>query len=93
MTAVRFPVGGNFSLFHNIQTATEAHPASYLTGTGLLPGAKVAGGEDDHSPPFGAKVKNDDAIPPPPLCRHDISLNYIIKNRDNFVFVHDIEHI
>jgi hypothetical protein len=27
---------------------------------------KMAGVDDDHSPPFGAKVKNGEAIPPLP---------------------------
>jgi hypothetical protein len=52
---VRVPVGtGNFSLHHRVQTGSGVRPASYPMGTrGSLPG-----GEADHSPPSGAKVKN-----------------------------------
>jgi len=42
---VRFPAGaGNFSLNYRVQNGSEAHPASYLMGTGgSFPGGKAAG--------------------------------------------------
>jgi hypothetical protein len=44
---VRFPAGGgNFSLYHGVQNASGAHPASFSMG------------EADHSPPSSAEVKN-----------------------------------
>jgi hypothetical protein len=41
---VWFPVGaGNSSLWHSVQTGSEAHPASYPMGTGgSFPGGKAA---------------------------------------------------
>jgi hypothetical protein len=46
------------SLF--VQTGSEAHPASYPMGTGVLfPGVKRSWRRDtDHSPSFSAVVKN-----------------------------------
>jgi hypothetical protein len=42
---VRFSVGArDFSLLHSVETASGAHPASYLMGTGgLFPWDKAAG--------------------------------------------------
>jgi hypothetical protein len=42
---VRFPaVAGDFSLHHRVQNGSEAHPASYPTGTrSSFPGGKAAG--------------------------------------------------
>jgi hypothetical protein len=42
---VRFPAGAkDLSLHHRIQNGSEAHPASYPTGTrGSFPGGKAAG--------------------------------------------------
>jgi hypothetical protein len=42
---VRFPAGaGNFSLHHRVQHGSEAHPASYPTGTGgSFAGGKATG--------------------------------------------------
>jgi len=35
---------GNFSLHHNVQTGTVAHPTSYPMGIrGIFPGVKTAG--------------------------------------------------
>jgi hypothetical protein len=58
-----------FSLFHNLQTGSGAHPASYPMGCGgglFSPGLKRSRREADHSPPSMAKVKNGGAIPPLP---------------------------
>jgi len=43
-SAVRSPAGfWNFSLHHRVQNGSEAHPASYTTGTeGSFPGGKAA---------------------------------------------------
>jgi hypothetical protein len=42
---VRFPAwAGNFSLHHRLLNGSEAHPASYLMGTGgSFPGGRAAG--------------------------------------------------
>jgi hypothetical protein len=51
--------GQEFSLHHRIQTGSEANPASYPVGTGVLsPEVKRPWREADHSPPSSAKVKN-----------------------------------
>jgi hypothetical protein len=44
MIRVRFLMGsGNFSLQHDVQTSSGAHPASYSIGTrGSFPGGKMA---------------------------------------------------
>jgi hypothetical protein len=40
--------------------ANWTHPPSYsMGGEGLFPGVKVAGLEDNHSPPSSAKFKNE----------------------------------
>jgi hypothetical protein len=45
MIGVRFPTGaGNFSLLHQVQTSSGAHPDSYPMGRGCsFPGGKEAG--------------------------------------------------
>jgi hypothetical protein len=45
VSRVPFPAwAGNFSLHHRVQNGSEAHPASYPTGTrGSFPGGKAAG--------------------------------------------------
>ena len=40
-----------------VQTASNAHPASYTVGTGSLPGVKRPGRGVDHPPPSSAEVK------------------------------------
>jgi hypothetical protein len=46
-----------FSLLHNIETSSGAHPATYPMVSGVLTsGVKQPGHEADHSPPWGAKV-------------------------------------
>jgi hypothetical protein len=57
---VRFPAGaGNFSLHHNVQNGSGAHPSSYPMGNrGSFRGVKRPGREADHSPPSSAEVKN-----------------------------------
>ena len=51
-----------------VQTDSEAHPASYTTGTGSFPGVKRPGYGADHSPPSSAEVKEKSrAIPLLPL--------------------------
>jgi hypothetical protein len=59
-SGVRFPAGArNFSLHHRVQNGSEAHPASYPTGTrGSFLGVKRPGREADHSSPSSADVKN-----------------------------------
>jgi hypothetical protein len=65
---VRFPAGRiNFSLFHRVQTGSEAYPTSYSTGTGaFFPVIKRQGRDADHSSPSSAEVKNGGAILPLP---------------------------
>jgi hypothetical protein len=59
------PDNARFFVLHSIQADSEAHPASYPTGTGdSFPGEQAAGGEADRSPPYNAKVKKGGAIPP-----------------------------
>jgi hypothetical protein len=59
MTGVQFPTEQVFSLRHNVQTDSGAHPASYPRATGVLSsGVKRPGREADHSPPSSAEVKN-----------------------------------
>jgi hypothetical protein len=59
--------GQDFSLLHNVQTDSGAHPAFSPMGTGGdFPGAKWPGREADHSPPSNAEIKNDGVIPPLP---------------------------
>jgi hypothetical protein len=44
MALVRFPVVQLFSLLHNSQTDSGAHPVSYTIGTGvILPDIKAVG--------------------------------------------------
>jgi hypothetical protein len=50
-------------LFHNVQTGSEAHAASYTMGTA---GVRRQGHEADHSPPSSTEIKNGGAIPPVP---------------------------
>ena len=40
-----------------VQTGSEAHPASYIMGTGSFPGVKRPGCGFDHPPPSNAEVK------------------------------------
>jgi hypothetical protein len=63
---VRIPAGEtDFSLFHNVQIGSGAHPESYLMDTeGSFPGLKRLGREADHSPLSSAEVKNGGTIPP-----------------------------
>jgi hypothetical protein len=51
----------DFSSRFYLQTGSEAHPASYLMGTGgPFPRGKAQPGHDaDHSPPSSAEVKNE----------------------------------
>jgi hypothetical protein len=65
---VRFLTVQDFSFLHSVQTDSEAHPASYTTGTGggIYPVVKWQERETDHSPSSGATIKKDGAIPPLP---------------------------
>jgi hypothetical protein len=64
---VRNPAVARFFLFHNVQTGSGAHPASFPLGTGgPLLGVNRPGREADHSPPSSAEVKNVGARPPLP---------------------------
>jgi hypothetical protein len=59
-----FQEGQDFSLLHNVQTGSKAHPASYPVGTGTISrGVKRPGLEADHSPPSSAEVKSGRAMP------------------------------
>jgi hypothetical protein len=54
----------DFSLFHIIQSGSEAHPAFYPVGTSTFSlGVKGAGHEVDHLLPSNAGVKDGAAIP------------------------------
>jgi hypothetical protein len=48
---------------------------------GFFPTIKRQGREADHSLASNAEVRNGGAIPPLPICLHDIALDYIIKQR------------
>jgi hypothetical protein len=63
---VRFPEIQKFSLLHNFQTGSEAHPSSYTIPGTLSPGVKGQEREADNSPPSSTKVKKGGAIPPLP---------------------------
>jgi hypothetical protein len=57
----------DFSPLHRVQTACEAHPASYSMRTGdSFPEVKRLGRDADRSPPSNAELKNGGAIPPLP---------------------------
>jgi hypothetical protein len=51
----RIPVGARFS--SPVQTGSEAHPASYIMGTGSFPGVKRPGYGVGHPFPSSAEVK------------------------------------
>jgi hypothetical protein len=73
---VRFPERQNFNLLYSVQAGSGARPASYPMGTGGdFPGVERPRSEADHSPPSNAEIKNDEAIPPIPLCLYGIVLN------------------
>jgi hypothetical protein len=68
--------GERFSLLHNVQTSSEAYPATYPMGTGdSFPGVNRQVYEADHSPPSSVEVKNGGAMPSNPIRLHDIVLN------------------
>jgi hypothetical protein len=71
MAGVRFPALQNFYPLRSVQTVYGAHPASYRMGAGV----KRQGPELDHSPPFGAYVKNGRAIFSFPIRLHGVVLN------------------
>jgi hypothetical protein len=67
--------------FSNVQTGSEAHPASYQVGTGgISPGIKRPGCEAEHSPATSGEVKN--------ACSYTSTPQYVlgtwslIKHRD-----------
>ena len=53
----RNPVGARFSAL--VQTGSEAHPASYTTGTGSLQGVRRPGRSLDHSPHPAPRLKKE----------------------------------
>jgi hypothetical protein len=62
---IQSPTGAeDFSSSPCVQTGSEAHPASYLVGTGgPFRGGKARPGRDaDHSPPSSAEVKNEQEL-------------------------------
>jgi hypothetical protein len=55
----RFQARNDFTLHHNVQTGSGAHPASYPMSTGVLSwGVKWPGREANHSPPSSTETKN-----------------------------------
>jgi hypothetical protein len=48
-----------YYFLQDVQTSSEAYPASYSLGTGILSVGKMARSETDHSSPSRAKVKNE----------------------------------
>jgi hypothetical protein len=72
----------DFSVFHNVQTGSGAHPASYPVGTI----GSFFRREGDHSPPYSAEVKNSGAITPLPIHLYGttlrLTLNYNINVGD-----------
>jgi hypothetical protein len=55
---IRFLAGQDFSLLHNVQTGSGAHPASYPMSAGAISArVKRPGLKDDPSPPSSAEVK------------------------------------
>jgi hypothetical protein len=77
---------GKFSLYHRVQTASGAHPSSYLMGTkGLSPRVKRPPElEADHTPPRSADVTNtwSSTSTPPYVFMARCST----KHGDNFTF-------
>jgi hypothetical protein len=63
---VRFHAGvREFYVLHNVQTGSDALPASYPMGTGVpSPEAKRPGREADLSSSSSVEVKNGGALPP-----------------------------
>jgi hypothetical protein len=64
---VRFPSRRDFSLSHNVETGSEAHPPFYSMGTGIdCQEVKRPELEADHSISSVAEVENDGAVLPLP---------------------------
>lgn len=63
------------------KTSSGAYPASPIQRVlKLFPGVKQPGHEGDHSPPFGAEVKNEYSYTSTlAICLHGV-------DRDNFTF-------
>jgi hypothetical protein len=55
-------MGARFST--PVHTSPEAHPASYIMGTGSFPGVKWLGSGVDHPPTSGVEVKERVALYP-----------------------------
>jgi hypothetical protein len=72
---IRFPGGtSDFSVFHNVQTGSGAHPISFPKGIGdSFPGVKWPGREADHSPQVPRSRKGG-AISPLPIRLHGLVL-------------------
>jgi hypothetical protein len=82
-----FPTGAKyFYLLHNVQTDSEAHPASYqMVTVALSPVVWLLVIEDDYSTLSIDEVKNCGAIPP----HFDISSRYgtsLTNHEDDFNF-------
>jgi hypothetical protein len=88
MTGVKFTADARyFSLFHVSRPAlgpTQLY-IKWILGV-LSPRVKRPRREVDHSPPFSAEVKNEEAVTPLPICLHGTVLHSIIKYRDNYIF-------
>jgi hypothetical protein len=77
-----------------------SHPLIQWVPGALSAGGKAAGGEADHSLPFGSEVKNGGAIPPLPHTSlwHGVQLStrttlpymYLISSLFKIKFVKDI---
>jgi hypothetical protein len=76
-SGVRFPSESrDFSLFHIVQTGSEAHPASYRVGSGFFSlEVKRQGCETDHSLPVVPRLRMCEAILPLPIRLHGAVLS------------------
>jgi hypothetical protein len=76
---------GNFSLRHQVQTSSGAHPVSFLMETtGYFPRGKAAGAWSWPSPPSRAEVKNAWSYTSTP--QYFYTAWCLVKHRDNFTF-------
>jgi hypothetical protein len=87
-TGVQFPVGQDFCLRHNVQTGSEAHPASCPVGTVVIYSeVKWLGSVADHSPPSCAEAKNAWSYTPTPSY---VYMEWcLLCTMDNFTLIWD----
>jgi hypothetical protein len=73
---VRVLGGARICSLQDVETGSEAHPASYAMCTGALsPGVKRPGREAGHLPPISAEVKSSVSVHPHPICLHGMVFN------------------